>query len=219
MYKNYPEQLCQQLDVRGFIYDRSGYGKSPGDLSNRTLNYLEEASTDLHQILTEHVKGPIVLYGHSDGGTIALLYASKYPKNNLGIITEAAHVFVEDLTIQGIKVAVKAFENKKLDRLEQYHGRKYETTFWAWANTWLHPDFKYWNIERFLPQISVPQLIIQGEHDQYATLEQVYSIQRHTQGVTTIFVPPCKHAPFKEKPALILKKISQFIHTSILNNG
>ena len=142
MYRDFPEQVCRKVNLSGFIYDRYGYGESAGDLSNRTVNYLEAAADNLKIILDQHVKGKVILYGHSDGGSIALIYAAKYPEKIVGIITEAAHVFVEDITLIGIKKAVMAFNDGKLNGLKKYHNSKYQQVFWAWANTWLNPEFK-----------------------------------------------------------------------------
>ncbi len=202
MWKNYPQKLCQQLNVKGLVYDRAGYGQSKGDLSNRQANYLHLAAKELHQLLKklDLFNHQIILYGHSDGGSIALIYGAQYPQIVKAIITEAAHVFVENETLKGIKPAIKAFEQGKLNGLKKYHGENYKSVFYAWVNIWHHPSFKNWNIEQELKNIICPQLIIQGENDQYGTLKQVKSIAQHTKGETTVYIPKkCGHSPFKEK--------------------
>ena len=169
----------------------------------------------MHQILGHHIKNKVILYGHSDGGSIALIYTALYPKNVQAIITEAAHVFVEDITLSGIREAVDAFNSGKLIGLQKYHGNQYQAVFWAWADIWLDEAFRNWNITDLLPDITVPQLIIQGRNDQYGSLEQVNAIQSLAQGVTTVLIPECGHSPFKENQKFILKETSTFIKNTI----
>ncbi len=215
MYRDFPKNLCQQSNLNGFIFDRPGYGQSEGNLNNRKKDYLEEAASEMHSFLSKHVKNKIILYGHSDGGSIALIYATLYPERIHAIITEAAHVFVEDITLKGIEQAVLAFNSHKLDGLSKYHGLKYKSVFWAWADTWLSQDFKTWNILPLLKSIQAPILIIQGQKDQYGTMEQVRRINELTAGESSILTPNCGHAPFKELPDLITKETSTFIKKSI----
>jgi pimeloyl-ACP methyl ester carboxylesterase len=214
MWKNYPQKLCTFLNIKGLIYDRAGYGKSNGDLTKRQANYLHLAADELHQLLTslQLLNHKIILYGHSDGGSIALIYASKYPQNINSIITEAAHIFVEKETIAGIKPAIKAFKTGKLDGLKKYHGSNYKNVFNAWANIWNHPSFKNWNIEKEITNIICPQLIIQGKNDQYGTLKQVENIAQHTKGQTITFIPEnCGHSPYKEIEKDVFDKVISFI--------
>ncbi len=213
MFGTYPDQLCERTGLPGFIYDRAGYGQSEGDLSQRQIDYLELAADDLHQVLKQFdlLNKKIILYGHSDGGSIALIYAAKYPEHIAGIITEAAHVFVEDITLKGIELAVSAFEQGKLNGLRKYHGNQFTTMFWAWANTWLNPEFKTWQIIDLLKKVTQPQLIIQGKQDQYGTLKQVDYIENETTGQSQVMIPDCGHAPFKVLPDAILKTSATFI--------
>lgn len=213
MWNDYPQKLCELLDVKGLIYDRAGYGKSKGDLTNRQANYLHLAADELHQLLTklDLLNHKIILYGHSDGGSIALIYASKYPHHINSIITEAAHVFVEQETLAGIKPALNAFKKGRLNGLKKYHNHNYKDVFYAWVNIWNHPSFKNWNIEKEISNIVCPQLIIQGKNDQYGTLKQVKSIDYHTTGKTTTFIPEnCGHSPFKEVENEVLNKVMSF---------
>ena len=214
MWKNYPDLVCEKLNCNGVVYDRAGYGKSDGSLKNRQVDYLHLASKELHDfILKLNLQSQnIILYGHSDGGSIALIYAGLYPNSCLAVVTEAAHVFVEEVTLNGIKPAVNAFENGKLNGLKKYHGNKFEEVFYAWVNIWNHPTFLDWNIEQEIRSIQCPQLIIQGKDDQYGTLKQVESITQNTTGKTTIFTPEnCGHAPFKEKQDEVLNQVELFI--------
>lgn len=215
-WKNFPEKVCAEAGAYGLIYDRAGYGKSSGDLTNRQVNYLHLAADELDEIIT-HIapKGyDIILYGHSDGGSIALIYAANHPGKIKAVITEAAHVFVEDVTIKGVKEARPYFKAGKFEGLKKYHGERYEEVFFAWNDIWLNPEFRDWNITELLPNIKVPQLIIQGIDDQYGTLEQVLSIEKQTSGNSTVFTPEnCGHAPHKEKQNETLIRVGEFIHS------
>lgn len=214
-WKNFPEKLCALTDSYGFVYDRSGYGKSPGDLTNRSINYLHESADEFEAILSQYVPTDykIFLYGHSDGGSIALIYASNNSSKISGLIVEAAHVFVEDETVQGVQQARKNFQQNKFVGLQKYHGLRYEEVFWAWNNIWLNPAFWSWNIVSLLQQINCPQLIIQGKNDQYATLRQVETITTESTGESTVFIPEnCGHAPHKEQEKAVLDAAKNFIH-------
>lgn len=213
MWKSYPIELCECLDVRGIIYDRSGYGKSQGDLVNRKADYLHLAAQELHEFLLYlEVENPII-YGHSDGGSIALIFAAKHPQIAKAIITEAAHVFNEDLTIQGVNGARPLIENGKMDALQKYHGDRYKEVFYAWNDIWLDDSFKNWSIEEEIKAISCPALIIQGEDDQYGSLKQVETILRSIGITAQAFTPAaCGHAPFKEQKQQVIQKVIHFIN-------
>ncbi len=214
MWRDYPDKVCQAIGFQGLVYDRAGYGLSAGNLSNRKPDYLHLAVDELYALLVELklTSKSIILYGHSDGGSIALLFAAKYPNLVKKVITEAAHVFVEDETLAGIKPAVEAFNNGKLEGLKKYHGDRYREVFFAWVDIWNAPNFRNWNIESDIKNINCPQLIIQGEDDQYGTFKQVYAIQKNTNGLTTLFLPKkCGHAPFKEQQLAVLNQVVTFL--------
>ena len=213
-WKDYPEKVCKATNAYGLVYDRSGYGKSPGDLTNRQVDYLHLAADELERVI-EHLVPKnynLILYGHSDGGSIALIHAAQYPDRIKALITEAAHVFVEDVTVEGVKIVRPFLEAGKFDGLEKYHGKRFKEVFYAWNDIWLNPDFRDWNITKLLPSIDIPQLIIQGIDDQYGTLDQVKSIENLTKGPSKIFTPKnCGHAPHKEKQNETLIRVGEFI--------
>ena len=213
-WKQFPELICEASNSYGLIYDRSGYGKSPGSLLNRSINYLEESALELENLIhsTELSRYKLFLYGHSDGGSIALIYASKHPERLSGIITEAAHVFVEEITVEGVRKALPVFTEGKFDGLKKYHGERFKEVFLAWNNIWLDPAFMTWNISGILHKISCPVLIIQGKNDQYGTLKQVETIAKLISGDATVYTPEnCNHAPHKEAQKEVIKIVQQFI--------
>jgi pimeloyl-ACP methyl ester carboxylesterase len=174
---------------------------------------LEEEAAILDALLSHYEITDVVLFGHSDGGSIALLTAALYPSNIRAVITEGAHVFVEDVTVHGIKDAIVLYETTSLkSKLEQYHGINTEAMFWAWAGTWTTEAFRRWTIESFLPAIVCPLLVIQGEDDEYGTLEQVITIVTKTIGdATPLILSGVKHTPHKEVPEEVLAQVASFL--------
>lgn len=214
-WRDYPEKLCKATNAYGLIYDRRGYGQSPGSLKDRKTDYLHRAADELATVIEQIVPDGyrIFLYGHSDGGSIALIYGANHPKTAAGIITEAAHVFVEEETIIGVREALPPFKAGKFDGLSRYHGERFKEVFMAWNSIWLNSEFRSWDITQLLPQISCPILIIQGQDDQYGTIKQVNSINELTSGESRIFMPEnCGHAPYKESTEQTLKQATAFIH-------
>lgn len=214
LWRDFPERVGELTECNVLLYDRQGYGKSCGfSYAKRDTNYLELEAEILNQLLDYwNIKQPI-LFGHSDGGSIALLAAAKYPEKIKAIITEGAHVFVEDITVKGIKEAIQLYETTDLKtKLEKYHGCNTEAMFWAWANTWTTQEFRSWNIENFLATIQCPSLIIQGVKDEYGTLKQVESIVEKISGITeTFIIPNIGHSPHKESPEVVLKQVIDYI--------
>ncbi|MEW5675438.1 alpha/beta hydrolase [Flavobacterium enshiense] len=214
LWRDFPEKLGVITKCNVLIYDRQGYGKSCAFTYSERDNYYVELEADiLNQLLGFWNIDKAILFGHSDGGSIALITAGKYPENILGVITEGAHVFVEDITVEGIKEAIELYQTTDLKaKLEKYHGEKTDEMFWAWGNIWTTDEFRKWNIESFLQNITCPTLVIQGEEDEYGTLEQVNKIVSQIKGNASSFIiPEVKHTPHKEAPDLILQKSKAFI--------
>jgi pimeloyl-ACP methyl ester carboxylesterase len=153
-----------------------------------------------------------VLVGHSDGGSIALIFAGGTPVGPvLGVVTEAAHVFCEELTLRSIQLARTGFESGDLrPRLERYHGANTECAFRGWCDTWLHPDFRSWDITGLLPAVRVPVLAIQGEQDEYGSVAQVEAIVRGADA-ERLLLPGCGHTPHRERPDETLEAMHRFV--------
>lgn len=213
MWKDFPQRLCQATGCPGLVYDRLGYGHSSPLTAPRSVHYLHHyALTELPQVLTALLPGqPYFLIGHSDGGSIALLHAAEQPVDLQGIVTEAAHVLVEDVTLAGIEAANAAFAAGKLHGLAKYHGDKTEGIFKAWADTWLSSGFRHWNIEYLLPSIACPALVLQGIDDQYGTLAQVDAIVSKALNAQAAMVAQCGHAPHHEQKELVLQHMQAFL--------
>jgi pimeloyl-ACP methyl ester carboxylesterase len=154
-----------------------------------------------------------ILIGHSDGGSIALIFAAEYPEVVRGIITEAAHVFVEEVTLKGIQEALDIYHNTDLkQKLARYHGDNAEKIFRAWGETWLQPEFRSWDIQDCLPRIKCPVLVIQGEDDQYGTAAQVEAITNLVTGHSKpLLISNCAHIPHKEARDRVVPEMTEFI--------
>ncbi len=214
MWQGFPEKLCAATGCPGLVYDRLGYGKSSPLTHARSIHYLHEyALIELPKLLKTVIPHtPFILIGHSDGGSISLIYGAGRPALLKGIITEAAHVFVEPETIAGIKVADDAWEKGRLQGLSKYHGDKTETIFKAWSVTWLSSGFMSWNIEYLLPCITAPLLVIQGADDHYGTLAQVKAIAAQSSGdARQEIVENCGHAPHLEAQSVVLALMADFV--------
>ncbi len=196
------------------LYDRAGYGRSSPISSARTIHYLHDyALNELPEVVNALIPGrPHILVGHSDGGSISLIYGAERSPLLRGIITEAAHVFVETETINGIREADEAFGQGKFGALYKYHGEKTRTLFKAWSETWLSKWFRHWNIEYLLPSITCPILATQGMDDQYGTEHQINTIVAQSSGrCESRLVENCGHAPHRERPDKMIEIISRFI--------
>ncbi len=175
---------------------------------------MKQEAEVLNQVLTAFNIDDAILFGHSDGGTIALLTASKYPEKIKAVICEAGHIFVEDITLKGIYQAMEAYKTTNLaERLAKYHGDKVETIFKAWTETWTRSDYRNWNIEHFLPKITCPLLFIQGEADEYGTLDQVEKTIAQVNGKAEKYIiPNIGHTPHKEATQPTLDAAIYFIN-------
>jgi pimeloyl-ACP methyl ester carboxylesterase len=212
-WKSFPAELCKVLNLPGIVIERSGHGKSSYLTEERNSRYLhqyaDETIDTLREVLNPDQK--YIIIGHSDGGSIGLIMASREPKNLLALATMAAHTFVEDETLSGITPAIMAFESGKLDGLYKIHGLKTKTLFYGWANTWLSPNFKYWDIREEIQSFTIPVLAMQGTNDQYGTEEQVNSIITGHKNRKGIMIPSCGHHPHLEKQEETMKTIANWM--------
>ena len=214
MWGDFPELLCRATGCPGLVYDRLGYGKSSSTEANRTINYLHHSALDeLPKVLERILQGTrYILVGHSDGGTIALIHGAERPSGLQGLVVEAAHVYVEPQTIEGIKSAEQAWNEGKLQGLAKFHGEKTEHVFRAWSNTWLSKWFRHWNIEYLLPSIEAPLLVIQGRNDHYGSSQHAMTISSKSAGPAQLeIIDNCDHIPHIEAQPEVLKLMTEFI--------
>lgn len=215
LWRAFPTKLAEATQCNVLVYDRLGYGKSfPMPNHERENDYMESEADLLNDLLNELTIKETILFGHSDGGTIALIAASKYPEKVKATICEAGHIFVEDVTVKGVKDAFEAYQTTDLPvRLQKYHGDKVEMMVKAWTEIWLSNRFRSWNIEYLLKNIEAPLLFIQGENDEYGTLDQVEKTISQVSGSAEKFIiPKVGHTPHKEIPEVVLEKSIEFIN-------
>lgn len=213
-WRDFPRRLGEAAGLDVLLYDRQGYGGSdPYAGARRAKTYLEAEADVLEKVLAERGIARAVLFGHSDGGTIALLAAAKHPARIAGLVVEAGHVFIEAITLAGIRDSLRAFRTTDMrERLSRYHGGKVDALFEAWSGTWLSEEFRRWNIERCLPGIRCPVLCIQGEKDEYGSERQVDAVVSQVSGpARKLMLPGIGHAPHREAPEACLAAAGEFV--------
>lgn len=213
-WRDFPLAVSLATGLPAVVYERAGHGNAAPPDGPRSVNYLhEEALRSLPEVLRQLQIDDAFLVGHSDGGSIALIFAALRPEKVRGVITEAAHVFVEEVTLAGIREAVRIYASTDLpDRLSKYHGSNVETVFRGWSDTWLSPAFRNWNIEACLHGIRCPVLAIQGCDDAYGTPAQVEAIVRGVSGpAESLILPGCGHVPHQEAREKVLEEMTRFI--------
>ena len=212
MWRDFPERLAEATGCRVLAYSRLGHGRSSPVRAPRGPDYhLKEARHWLPAVLDRLGLRRPLLFGHSDGATIALIHAAEFPGRAGGVIAIAPHVKVEDITIEGLAKAKVAYETTRLrDRLAIYHD-DVDAVFWDWNRTWLNPEFRGWNVEQLLSAITVPVLAIQGVADEYATLDQIESIRDAVPATELLVLAECGHSPHREQPAAVLAAARRFV--------
>jgi pimeloyl-ACP methyl ester carboxylesterase len=214
MWRDFPQRFCTAHGFAGLVFSRYGYGRSTPRPQQERL-----APTYLHRQALEalpaflaalDVKQPW-LFGHSDGGSIALLYAAHFPRQVSGIAVMAPHIFVEDITIAGIRAAREAYVASDMEQRLARHHQDPRSVFFGWNDAWLDPAFRSWNIEAVLPRISCPILAIQGEGDEYGTLAQIEGIRRCNPRTALLVLKDCGHSPQRDQPQLLIDTAGRFM--------
>jgi pimeloyl-ACP methyl ester carboxylesterase len=210
-WRDFPKRLSEKTGYGAFVYSRAGYGKSDPEPMPRPVTYMHEEARKLPRILEAAGIADPILVGHSDGASIAILYAGEHPCRAL--ILEAPHVFTEEPGLRSIEKAREAYLNGDLkQRLSRWHD-DVDAAFWGWNGPWLHPGFRAFNIESSLPKIRAPILVIQGEDDEYGTVAQVHAIAEKAPRVETLLLADCGHAPHKDQPEATLAAMADFLKT------
>ena len=212
MWRDFPQAAAAATGCATVVYSRYGYGQSEALREPRAVDYMHvEALEALPELLECLEIADPVLVGHSDGGSIALIHAAT--RDDLrGLVVLAPHVFVEEISIKSIAEARTAFLSGDLaQKLGRYHADA-ARTFRGWNDIWLHPDFRAWNIEKYLPRIRCPVLAIQGFDDEYGTMAQLEAIARQTGGpIELLRLANCRHSPHRDQPRVVIEAISRFV--------
>ena len=212
MWRDFPQQVADATGCEVVVYSRYGYGNSDPIETDHGVDYMhKEALESLPDLLDQlHLEKPI-LFGHSDGASIALIHAGGAHRDLTGVIVMAPHVMVEDLSVTSIAAAKEAYLNANLrEKLDKHH-TNVDSTFWGWNDIWLHPEFLHWNIEEYLPSIVCPILAIQGVDDEYGTMEQIHVIGRTVKDAELLKLSQCRHSPHRDQPQAVLGAVAGFV--------
>ena len=218
LWKDFPTRLCAAAGCRGLVYSRPGYGRSTAREAAAAwgVDFLHRQAHEVLPALLaalgiDDETAPPWLFGHSDGASIALLYAAAYPVRVAGAVVLAPHIVVEDVAVSSIAKAREAYLQTDLrERLARHHTDP-DSAFWGWNDIWLHPPFKAWSIEREIETIRCPLLAVQGLDDEYGTLEQVRGIARRLPHTRLLELPDCRHSPQIDQPERLIAATTAFI--------
>jgi pimeloyl-ACP methyl ester carboxylesterase len=220
---DFPMQLTKATQCGVFLYSRVGYGGSDAVTVPRPLTYMhDEALTTLPKVLDAIGFERGMLLGHSDGASIATIYAGGVQDHRMrGLVLIAPHFFVEPISLTSIADAKRAYEaGPWRERLARYHGDNVDGAFWGWNRAWLDPDFSRWDIRDYIGFIRVPMLIVQGSDDQYGTMAQVDAAREEAYcPVDVAVIPGAGHAPHLERTAPTLDAIAAFTSTLLMTFG
>jgi pimeloyl-ACP methyl ester carboxylesterase len=212
LWKDFPAKLAERTGCGVLAYSRYGHGNSDKLARKRPVRFMHyEGEIVVQELLDKLGIQKPILVGHSDGGSISLIFAGKYPDAVSGLILEAPHLFVEDLSIDSIAQAKTTYETTDFaQRLGRYHAHV-DATFWGWNDIWLDPAFRSWNIEEYVPRITCPVLCIQGEQDEYGTMAQVEAIKAGAPQTRIEMLATCKHSPHRDREEKALELMAEFV--------
>jgi pimeloyl-ACP methyl ester carboxylesterase len=197
-WRDFPAALCARLGWGGLVFNRRGYGGSDPLRPPLSPQFMHHEALDvLPRVLDAFGIAQPILFGHSDGASIALIYAGSHPDSPAALVLEAPHVFVEAVTVASIAAIRGSYRSTDLRaRLERHHGPNVDLLFQSWAAVWLSDGFRRWNIEEYLPAITAPTLVIQGKDDEYGTARQVEAVAAAASApVETHLLDGCRHSP------------------------
>lgn len=215
MWRDFPEKLAERTGYGVLVYSRRGYGKSDIRPLPWPVSYMhDEAIEVLPRVLDAAGVRKCILVGHSDGASIATIYAGSVQDFRVrGLALMAPHFFVEDISIESIAAAKEAYENGDLRaRLARYH-HNVDVAFYGWNGAWLDPAFRGWRIDDAVAHVRVPMLIVQGAEDQYGTVAQVRFAEEESYcPVEALVLENCRHAPQVDQPETTLSAIADFAY-------
>jgi pimeloyl-ACP methyl ester carboxylesterase len=212
-WKDFPQAVAEQTGLGVFVYSRFGYGRSSTVTLPRPIDYQSQEAKEVLPLVLDRIgfrSG--ILLGHSDGATMAAIYAGSFQDHRVrGLILLAPHFFCEDISVEGIAAAKQAYEGGDLKSGLARHHDDPDTAFYGWNDTWLDPEFRNWNVSEVIDYLRIPVLAIQGRDDQYGTLAQIDEIeQRIYSPVDTVILDKCGHWPHREKREETLSAITEF---------
>ncbi|MEL6349913.1 MAG: alpha/beta hydrolase [Myxococcota bacterium] len=216
MWRAYPQRLAERSGCGWMVYSRQGYGGSDPIPLPRPLTYMHlDGQVVLPSLLEQLQVADPILYGHSDGASIALIAAGGGHVSTRAMILEAPHVFREAISLQAIEETTRAYQTTDLRaRLMRHHGDNVDGAFWGWSDAWRAPGFGDWNLEGVLAGVHAPVLLFQGRADPYGTLAQIDAIASQVSGPCMVeILDDCGHAPHRERTDAVLERAARFLLT------
>lgn len=218
LWREWPQELAEALQMNVISYDRRGYGLSDNYTVKRPIDYLEQEAEILYQLIQHWQLDQPIVFGFSDGASVATIYAGMFPDALSKLIVEGVHVLLEEQTLQGVSDAKTMLETTKIAKvLEKYHGDKVMDLYTAWTDTWLSEEHQSWNIQHFIPKIKVPVFVFQGENDEFGSMNQVNAFDAASNQVTKWIVKDAAHTAHKEKKDVVFAAIVNFINETHSN--
>jgi len=220
MWRDWPRQLCDRLGMRGLVYSRPGYGRSTPRAHDEKwpVDFMSHQACDVLPALLDalgigdEARARMWLVGHSDGGSIALLYAAAFPTRLRAAVVIAPHVFVEDISVQSIAEAKLAYEQTDLrKKLGRYHA-DVDSAFHGWNDIWLDPAFRAWNIVDRLGTIERPLFAVQAMDDHYGTMAQIEAIEAALPGTQLCKLPQGGHSPHRDAAQALNDAVAAFVN-------
>lgn len=213
LWRDFPEALCAATGRRVIAYDRLGFGKSNPFPGRIPLDFIyNEYAASLQPVCAELGIDRFVLFGHSVGGPIGVVSAAKLPAQCVGLVTESAQIFREEITFEGIRAAKPVFAPgaPAYERLRSYHGDKTDWVLRSWQDTWLDPTFEF-DLSTYIAALRCPVLAIHGDCDEYGSTEQPKYLCAMTPGPKQLLIlENCGHVPHREQADKVLKAMAAF---------
>lgn len=215
LWRGFPHEACVALGRRGLVYSRPGYGQSTPRAAGEHWQPAfmhHQAHVVLPSLLSAlDVSAPVDLVGHSDGGSIALLFAAKFSMWTRACTVFAPHLFVEPVTLASIREAAQAYARGELKaRLVRYHA-DVDSAFGGWCGVWLNPAFEAWNIESELAPIRCPVLAVQGHDDAYGSMAQIDRLLGPVPQAQLLKLARCGHSPHRDQPQAVIDALRRFL--------
>ncbi|MGA8534402.1 MAG: alpha/beta hydrolase [Candidatus Tumulicola sp.] len=216
LWRGFPAALAERTGCEALVFSRYGNGFSTPLTEPRKPEYMhDEALAALPELLDALEIHDFILVGHSDGASIALIYAAEHPERVRGLVLEAPHVFVEDLSVRSIAALASEYRSSSLRQRMARHHSDADATFYGWSDIWLASEFRDWNIEAYVERVVSPILVIQGLNDEYGTPAQIESIVRHAAApVDRIVLANCGHAPHRDRASFVENVAAAWIRSS-----
>jgi pimeloyl-ACP methyl ester carboxylesterase len=222
MWRDFPDLMASATGCGALVYSRIGYGASAPVRGSRPVHFMHDEALQVLPAVIERFKlREVVLYGHSDGASIAVIYAGARRGRVRAMVLEAPHVFVESVCLESITQIAETYKTTRLrKRLARHHGGNTDSMFTTWTDVWLRPEFRQWNIEEYLAAIASPVLVVQGEEDEYGTLRQVDAVLTQVSGpARSLVLARCGHSPHSDRPDEVLEAAGRFVRQTLSSDA